>query len=123
MTMGESDSSVQLVGSTPQQTGRLTMVEEMVDARPATHVGPAHQCEQPLKSQVTIVSRGGSPPSSPDRGVLDSDGYSTTSETAGHQHHHRDHRGSREKKQLAPARLDMLVFKSTNPGAVVMYTL
>ena len=44
VTMGESNSSVQLVGSTPQQTGRSTMVEETADARPATHVGPAHQC-------------------------------------------------------------------------------
>ena len=67
MTTGESDSSVQLVGSTPQQTGRSTTVEEMADARPTAHAGPAHQC-------------------SPDRGALDSDGYSTTSETAGHRH-------------------------------------
>ena len=70
-----------------------------------------------------VVGGGGSPPSSPDRGVPDFDGYSTVSETAGHQHRCRGHRGSREKKQLAPARLDMLIFKSTNPGAEVMYTL
>ena len=44
------------------------------------------------------------------------------SEAAGHQHHHRGHRGSREKKQLAPARLDMPIFKSTDPGVEVMYT-
>ena len=31
--------------------------------------------------------------------------------------------GSREKKWLAPARLDMPIFKSTDPGAEVMYTL
>ena len=43
MTVGESDSSVQLVGSTPQQTGRLTMVEETVDARPTAHAGPTCQ--------------------------------------------------------------------------------
>ena len=43
--------------------------------------------------------------------------------TTGHRHCHRSHRGSREKKQLAPARLDMLVFKSTDPGVEVMYTL
>ena len=70
-----------------------------------------------------VVGRGGSPPSSPDRGVLDSDGYSTASETTGHQHRCRSCRESREKKQLAPARLDMLIFKLTDPGAEVMYTL
>ena len=43
VTVGESNSSVQLVGSTSQQTGRLTTVEEMVDARPTTHVGTACQ--------------------------------------------------------------------------------
>ena len=105
----------------PQQTGKSTTVE-MVDARPATHAGPAYQCGQPPKSQVTIVSRGGSPPSSEDRGALDSDGYSTASETTGHWHHCRGHRGSREK-QLAPVRLDMPVFMSTDPGVEVTYTL
>ena len=43
MTAGESNSSIQLVGSTPQQTGRSTMVEETVDARPTTCVGTARQ--------------------------------------------------------------------------------
>ena len=41
----------------------------------------------------------------------------------GHQHRCRGHRGSRERKQLAPARLDMLIFKSTDPGAEVTYML
>ena len=117
VTVGESNSSVQLVGSTPQQTGRSTTVEEMADARPTAHVGPVHQCGSPPKSQVNVVSGGGSPSSSPDRGTFDSDGYSTASETTGYQHHHRGHRGSREKKRLAPVRLGMPVFKLTDPGA------
>ena len=50
VTTGEFDSSVQLVGSTPWQTGRSTTVEETVDARPATHAGTARQCGQPPKS-------------------------------------------------------------------------
>ena len=50
-------------------------------------------------------------------------GYSTASEAAGHWHHCRGHRGSREKKQLAPARLDMPIFKSMDPGVEVTYTL
>ena len=66
---------------------------------------------------------GGSPPSSPERGALDSDDYSTASEATGHRCQCRGHRGSREKKRLAPARLDMLIFKSTYPGVEVMYTL
>ena len=44
VTVGQSDSSVQLVGSIPQQAGRLTTVEEMAEARPATHTGTAHPC-------------------------------------------------------------------------------
>ena len=62
-------------------------------------------------------------PSSPDRGVPDSDGYSTASETAGHRHRRRGHRGSRERKRLVPTRLDMLVFKLTDLGAEVTYML
>ena len=41
VTVGESDSLVQLVGSIPQQAGRLTTVEETAEARPATHAGAA----------------------------------------------------------------------------------
>ena len=69
-----------------------------------------------------VVGGGGSPPSSPDRGALDSDGYSTVSETTGNRHRYRGCRGSREKKWLAPVRLDMPIFKSTDPGVEVMYT-
>ena len=67
--------------------------------------------------------RRGFTPSSSDRGAPDFDGYSTASETVGHWHRCRDHRGSRKRKQLAPARLDMLIFKLTNPGAEVTYML
>ena len=59
----------------------------------------------------------------PRQRALDSDGYSTARETVGHWHRCRGHRRSREKKQLAPTRLDMPIFKSTDPGAEVMYTL
>ena len=84
VTIVESDSSVQLVGSAPQQAGRSTAVEEMAKAMLTTHAGAGHPRGQPTKSQCTVAGRGSSPPSSPDRGVLDSDGYSTASETAGH---------------------------------------
>ena len=42
VTAWESDSLVQLVGSTSSPTGRSTMVEKMAKARLATHAGAAH---------------------------------------------------------------------------------
>ena len=123
MNAGESDSLVQLVGSVPKQAGRTSSVEETAEARLATHTRAAHLCGWPPRSPCTIVDGGGSPPSSLERGALYSNGYSTASETAGHQHRHRGHRGSREKKWLAPATLDMPIFKLTDLGAEVMYTL
>ena len=98
-------------------------MEEVTKTRLTTHTGAVRSCRRPLKSQCTTVGGGGSPPSSPDRGAPDSDGYSTMSETAGQQCRHMGHRGSREKKQLAPVRLDMPIFKLTDPGAEVTYTL
>ena len=115
----ESDSSSQLVGSAPQQAGRASRVGEVTEARLTTCTGAAQMCRRPLKSQCTTVSGGGLPPSSPDCGALDSDGYSTVSENAGHWYRCR---GSRERKWLAPMRLDMPIFKSTDPGVEVTYT-
>ena len=113
VTAGESNSLVQLVGSAPQQAGRSSAVEETAEARLTAHAGATHPHRWPPKSQCTVVGGGGLPPSLPDRGALDFDGYSTASETTGHWHQCRGCRGSREKKQLAPARLDMLIFKSS----------
>ena len=95
----------------------------MTEARLTPCTGAVQPCGRPPKSQCITVGRGGSPPSSPDRGVPDSNGYSTASETVGHQHRCRGCRGSRERKWLAPMRLDMSIFKSTNPGVEVTYTL
>ena len=119
----ESDSSSQLVGSAPQQAGRASGVGKMTEARLTTHTGAAQLHRRPPKSQCTAVSGGCLPPSSPDRGAPDSDGYSTVSETAGHQHRHRGCRGSRERKRLVPTRLDMPIFKLTDPGVEVTYML
>ena len=119
----ESDSSSQLVGSAPQQARRASGVGEVTKARLTTHTGAAHLHGRPPKSQCTTVGRGGLPPSSLDRGAPDSDRYSTASETVGHWHRCRGHRGSRERKRPAPVRLDMPIFKSTDPGAEVMYML
>ena len=120
---GESDSLGQLVGSAPQQARRASMVEEVAEARLASHTRAAQPHRRPPKSQCTVVGRESSPPSSPDRGAPDSDGYSTASETAGCQHRCRGCGGSREKKWLVTARLDMPIFKSTDPGVEVTYTL
>ena len=119
----ESDSLSQLVGSAPQQDGRTSRIGERTEVRPVGHTGAAHPHGRLPRTQCTTVSRGGLPPSSPDRGVPDSDGYSTASEMAGHWHRCRGCRGSRERKWLVPARLDMPIFKSTDPGAEVMYML
>ena len=119
----ESDSSSQLVGSAPQQNGRTSGIGERTEARPVGHAGAACPHRRPPRTQCTTVGGGGLPPSSPDRGAPDSDGYSTVSETAGHQHRCRGCRGSRERKWLVPARLDMPIFKSTDLGLEVTYTL
>ena len=117
------DSSSQLVGGAPQQDRRTSRMRERTQARPATHTGATQPCGRLPKSQCTTVGRGGSPPSSPDREAPDSDGYSTASETAGHWHRCRGHRGGRERKQLVPARLYMPIFKLTDPGVEVTCTL
>ena len=119
----ESDSLSQLVGSAPQQDERTSRIGERTEARPVGCAGAAQPRRRLPRTQCTTVSRGGLPPSSPDRGVPDSNRYSTVSETVGHQHRCRGHRESRERKCLGPARLDMPIFKSTNPGVEVMYML
>ena len=86
MNAGESDSLGQLVGSAPQQAGRASMVEEVAKARLTFHTGAVQLRRRPPKSQCIVVGGGGLPPSSPDRGAPDSNGYSTVSETTGHQH-------------------------------------
>ena len=113
----------QLVGSAPQQDERTAEMGERTEARLTGHTGTVRPHRRPPKTQCTTVSGGGSPPSSQDRGAPDSDGYSTASDTAGHQHRCRGHRGSRERKWLVPMRLDMPIFKSTDPGVEVTYML
>ena len=53
---------MQLVGSTPQQAGRSTAVEEMAKARLTTHAGAVHPCGQPPKSQCTVCCASARPP-------------------------------------------------------------
>ena len=111
------------MGSAPQLEGRTSGVGERSEARPIGCAGTARPHGRLPRTQCTTVGGGGLPPSSPDRGAPDSDGYPTGSETVGCQHRCRGQRGSRERKRLVPARLDMPIFKSTDQGVEVMYTL
>ena len=63
---------------------------------------------------------GNSLPSSPSRGGADSDGYSMVSGAQSTYCHRRKQWG---EKHLAPAHLDMPIFKSTDPNMDVMNTL
>ena len=89
----ESDSSSQLVGSASQQDGRTSGIGERTEVRPIGCTGAARPHRRPPRTQCTTVSRGGLPPSSPDRGVPDSDRYSTASEMVGRRHRHRGCKG------------------------------
>ena len=86
----------------------------------ATRVLPSCLQGRPLKTQPTKEGAGNSPPSSPDRGRADSDGYSTVSEaTSGRCHRRR----RQNEKCLASTCLDMPIFKFTDPNMNVTYTL
>ena len=63
---------------------------------------------------------GNSPSSSPARGGANSDGYSMANEA--HSTHHCRKR-QRGEKRLAPACLNMPIFKLTDPNTDVTYTL
>ena len=67
-----------------------------------------------------VAGGGNSPPSSPEWGVADSDGYSTVSEVPGGRHRRRRHRN---EKCLTPVHLYIPIFKSTDPNTDVTYTL
>ena len=44
---------------------------ERTEASPVAHTGTVHPRRRPPRTQCTTVSGGGLPPSSPDRGVMD----------------------------------------------------
>ena len=108
------------MGDTPQPAARIGSGEEACRARAATHPIPERHRGRLPKTQTLMGGGGCSPPSSPKRRGANSDGYSTASETPGNRRHRR---GRKEKKWLAPVRLDMPVFKSMDPNTEVTYTL
>ena len=72
------------------------------------------------KARPVVGGGGNMPPSSPGWGGADSDGYSTVNEVSGGWYRRRRHRN---EKRLAPACLDMPIFKSMDPNVDVTYTL
>ena len=81
---------------------------------------PSHPQGRPPKARPTKEGAGNLPPSSLERGGADSDGHSTVSEAPSGRCHRRRWQN---EKCLAPACLDMPIFKSTDPNADVTYTL
>ena len=97
-------------GATEQETPRLNAARprrRQVKAKPAPGGGGG--------------GGGGSPPSSPERpGGADSDDYSTASESGEGRRHRRCRRAER---RLAPARLNLPIFRSTDANADVTYEI
>ena len=104
----ESDSMLQLVGSASPSMVRTGQTGEGVG--PFLRIPIWRPRGRPLKQCPTRDGDGNSLLSSPERDGADSDGYSTVSETPRFCHHNRRKHG---EKQLAPACLDMPIFKST----------
>ena len=113
-----SGSSLQLVGGVPSiPEGQDEGIEQEM---PRASAGRPHRC--PMKVRLMQGGRGGgSPPSSPEHpGRADSDDYSTASESGGG---HRHQRCQQVERRLAPARLNLPVFRSTDANADVTYEL
>ena len=115
--LSESDSMPQLVGSAPPSVVWTGQTGEEVG--PSLSIPISQPRGRPPKQCLTRHGDGNSPPSSPERDGMDSDGYSTISETPRSQHHNRRRHG---EKQLALVHFDMLIFKLTDPNADVTYT-
>ena len=107
--VSESDSNPQLQGNTPQPTRWPGLADELTNMRGARTVS-VKQRGRPLKKQP-MGDGGSSPPSPPYRGGADSDGGQ-----------HRQRR-QRNEKCLAPACLDMPIFKTIDPNTDVMYNI
>ena len=118
LAMSESDSTPQLVGSAPLSAMRVGPADEARGVH-GNRTASTRPHGRPPKAKP-IREGENLPPSSPDQGGADSDGYSTASEAVSDQHRRRR---QRNEKCLVPACLDMLIFKSTDPNADVKYTV
>ena len=117
LATSEWDSTQQLVGSALPSAMRVGPGDEAggVHITRTASTRPHGR----LPKAKPIREGGNSPPSSSDRGVTDSDEYSTVSEAVGGQHRRRR---QRDQKCLTPACLDMPIFKSTDPNVDVTFT-
>ena len=104
--LSEWDSMLQLMGSVPPSTVQMAQMEEGVG--PSLKIPTSQPRGRPPKQCPTKNSVGSSPPSMLERDGMNSDGYSTMSETPTSHHCNRRRYG---EKQLAPMCLDMPIFK------------
>ena len=116
--MISSDSMPPLAGSALPSAVWMGQLEEGGSC--ALRVPRSWPRGRPPKQCSAKDGMGNLPPSSLDRDGVGSDGYSTVSEAPSS---HRCRRKWHGEKHLAPACLDMLIFKSTDPNADVTYTL
>ena len=114
----EPDSMLQLVGSALPSVVWMGQMGEGVG--PSLRIPVSQPRGRPPKQCPTRDGDGNSLSSSPKRDGVDSDGYSTISETPRSHHHNRGRHG---EKQLAPAHLDMPIFKLTDLNVDITYTL
>ena len=115
----KSDVSPVLVGSAPPTPVRG---ERGVEGERGPATVPASRARgRPQKKACPVKEAvANSPPSLPDRGGADSDAASTVSEML---YHSRLWRRHRREKHLAPAKLDLPIFKSTDPSVDVTYMI
>ena len=121
MTRSTSSGSLQLVGGVPP----VSEAQEETAEQETPRVNVARLHRQQTKAQPTPggggEGGGGSPPSSPEcPGGADSDDYSTASESGGGCRHRRC---QQTKRRLAPARLNLPIFCSTDANADVTYEI
>ena len=115
-----SSGSSQLVGGIPT----LPETQEGVTEQETPRTNAARPCRHQVKTKPTPGGGGGgggSPPSSPEwPGGADSDDYSTASKSGEGRRHRRCRQAER---RLAPARLNLPIFRSTDTNADVTYEI
>ena len=115
-----SSGSSQLVGGIPMLPEAQEGVTEL--ETPRTNAARPRRCQVKTKpAPGGGGGGGGSPPSSPEwPGGADSDDYSMASESGEGRRHRRCRRAER---RLAPARLNLPIFRSTDANADVTYEI
>ena len=102
----------------------LPEAQEGVTELEMPRTNAARPCRRQVKTKPALGGGGGgggSPPSSPEQpGGADSDDYSTASESGEGRRHRRRRRAER---RLAPARLNLPIFRSTDANADVTYKI